>query len=56
MKKYLKLIIPVAFLLTSLTALAQVNQEFDNFQKQNQASFDSFLNDAKALKSVIENE
>ena len=47
MKKYLKLIIPVAFLLITTSAFAQVNQEFDNFQKQNQASFDSFLNDAQ---------
>lgn len=47
MKKYLKLIIPAALLLIATSAFAQVNQEFDNFQKQNQASFDSFLNDVQ---------
>lgn len=47
MNKYLKLIIPAALLLTATSAFAQLNQEFDDFQKQNQASFDSFLNDAQ---------
>ncbi len=42
-----KLLIPATLLLIATSAFAQVNQEFDDFQKQSQASFDSFLNDAQ---------
>ncbi len=47
MKKYLKLIIPAALLLITASAFAQVNKEFDDFQKQSQATFDSVSNDAR---------
>ena len=47
MKKYLKLIIPATLLLIATSAFAQVNQEFDDFQKQSQEAFDSFSKDAK---------
>lgn len=47
MRNKIMFLISAVLLLTAVSAFAQVNQEFNDFQKQSQASFDSFLNDAQ---------